>query len=195
MGKRGPARQAGRRDASGHHSRKKADITKRLAGNLDLTERDALRVGVEARHRVFGALPEQCRDQRLGSFVGRLSMAGELTDGQYEAAMQYLGVYHAMAAAVDAPRQPGAVNLNATKGAANYEDIERSRRAMAAWRAAQDAVQRRQNELRGQGALIAALRSCVIEDREFPHMVEWLRQALIALATHFQIGDKRRNAA
>lgn len=194
MGRRGPKRQEGKREKDGRISRKKADIMTRVNGHLAIEEREALRPGVEARHRVHHVIPKDCRDPKAGSFVGRMVLAGALADRQYEASKQYLAAYEAMSIACAAPRQPGAVNLNATKGTSNHEDIERSRRAMATWRGAQLAVQERQNELRGQGALIAALNSCVIEDRDFPHMLEWLRQALDALADHFQIGDKRRAA-
>jgi hypothetical protein len=195
MGKRGPRRQDGKRETNGRLSRRAADIMKKLATNLDFEEREALRPGVEARHRLFGIPPADCRDQMGGSFVGRLALAGELTDRQYEAAKAYLESYLAMAAAAGSPRQPGAVNLNATKGLPGPENVERSRRAMQEWEAATKAVQTRQNEIRRLGALIAALRSCVIEDQQLPHMVPWLIYGLDALADHYRIGDRRKDAA
>lgn len=191
MGKRGPRRQEGRREANGRLSRKKVDITRKLNGDLDKVERETLRVGIEARHELFGIASSRLRDVRAESYVGRLAMDGALVERQFEAAMEYLGAYHAMTMAVGS-RQPGAVNLNRTRGLPGPENVTESIRALARWDGARKAIQARQNEMRAQGALIAALQYCVIEDRQLPHLVEWLKIALDALADHFQIGDKRR---
>jgi len=195
MGKRGPKPSTGNREKNGRLSRRKPDITTRLNGSLDQDEREALRTGVEARHRLHGIKPELCRDTKAGSFVGRLAMSGEITSQQYEAAKVYLEHYQDMAIAVASPKQPGAVNLNATRGAAiGHENVARSQMAMANWRAATAALQDRQNELRGAGALIAALQYCVIEDREFHHLTGWLREGLNALARHYRIGERAKVA-
>lgn len=193
MGRRGPKRQEGRREANGRLSRKKVDVTRKLNGDLDRAEREALRVGVEARLALYGIAPGRLRDVRAECYVGRLAMAGTLTDRQFEAAAEYLRAYHAMTIAIGS-RQPGAVNLNPTRGLPGPENIEESVHALAKWDAARKAIQARQNQIRGQGALIAALQYCVIEDRQLQHLVEWLRIALDALADHFQIGDKRKAA-
>lgn len=195
MGRRGPKAANVKREPNGRKSRNPIDVTKQLNDQLEAEEREALRTGVEARHRRYGINPGQLRDTDAGSFVGRLRITGEITMQQCEAAMEYCRVYEEMQAAVGGPKPSGAVNLNATKGMPSPENVQKSREAMEAWDKARKAVQARQDELRGGGALYAALDYCVIRDGEHPHMVGWLREGLNALARHFKIGDKRKEAA
>lgn len=194
MGKRGPKPQQGKREANGRMSRKPIDLTTQLNDRLEADERDALRTGVEARHRLYGINPGQLRDTDAGSFVGRLRITGEISMQQCEAAKEYLRIYEDMQMAVGGPKPSGAIDLNATKGMPGAENVERTIKARADWEAALKALQDRQNELRGGASLIAALDHCVLRDGEFPHMVGWLREGLNALARHFKIGDKRKAA-
>lgn len=194
MGRRGPKPKAGNREANGRLSRKKPDIMKQLEADHDKLEREAMRTGIEARNRHYGFDAKTAKDQMAGSFVGRLAMSGEITPQQHEAALRYCEVYRNMQIAVGGPKPSGAVNLNATKGLPGPENAERSVKALADWRAAEKAIHERQNELRGQGAVYAALDYCVIRDGEHMHMLGWLREGLNALARHFQIGDKRKAA-
>lgn len=194
MGKRGPKPKAGNREPSGRLSRKKPDIMKRLVSEHDKEERETMRTGIEARHRHFGFDAKTAKDQKAGSFVGRLAMTGEITAQQHEAAVRYLELYQGMQFAVGGPKQAGAMNPNATKGLPGPENVERSIKALADWRAAEKVVQERQNELRGQGAIYAALDYCVVRDEAQMHMLGWLREGLNALARHFRIGDKRKAA-
>jgi len=188
MGKRGPKPQAGDREPNGRLSRKVADVTKRLSSQLSQDERETLRTGIEARVRLFGVRPAASRDQKLGSFVGRLCLSGEITAQQYDAAMEYLTDWHNNARVVQAPRQPAATNLNAIRGASGAdENVDATRYAMERYRAARAAVQERQNELRGAGMLFVALDYLVVDDREFFHMVGWLREALNALVRHYKL--------
>lgn len=192
MARRGPKPQLGKREANGRLSRKAVDVTKHLNDQLGSDEREALRTGVEARHRMYGIKPENLRDTDAGSFVGRLRISGEITMQQCEAAKEYLRVYEGMQAAIDGPKPSGAVNLNATRGMPGAENVPRSIKARQDWEAALKALQGRQDELGGNGALIAALDYCVLRDGEHHHMVGWLREGLNALARHFKIGDKHK---
>ncbi len=194
MGKRGPKPKNGAREANGRLSRKKVDIMDQLARDHDQQERETMRAGIEARHRHYGFDAKTAKDQMAGTFVGRLAMSGEITPQQYEAALRYCEVYRDMQIAVGGPKPSGAVNLNATKGLPGPENVQRAAKALADWRATEKAIQERQNELRGQGAIYAALDYCIIRDGEHVHMIGWLREGLNALARHYQIGDKRRAA-
>ena len=181
--------------ANGRLSRKPADVTKRLAGKLDKDERDALRPGIEARVRLHGVRPELSRDQKAGCFVGRLCMSGELSVAQYDAAMTFLEDCRNNAIAIQAPRDPSGVDLNRVQGgSANAENVEFYRQATSRWRNAFAAVQARQNELRGAGALYAALETCVLKDAECHHLVGWLREGLNALVRHYGLVDKAKAA-
>jgi hypothetical protein len=181
--------------ANGRLSRKPADVTQRLAGKLDQDERDALRPGIEARVRLHGVKPEVSRDQKAGSFIGRLCMGGEVSVAQYDAAMTFLEDHRNNAIAIQAPRDPSGVDLNRVQGgSAEAENVEFYRRATTRWRNAVSAVQGRQNELRGGGALYAALETCILKDGECHHMVGWLREGLNALVRHYGLVDKAKAA-
>lgn len=194
MGRRGPKPQAGKREANGRLSRLHPDVKKRLAEISDKAERETLKTGIAARQRIHGVASKDLMDAAAGSFVGRLRISGELSDQQFEAAEEYLRIYSDMQAAIGGPKASGAVDLNATKGMPGPENVERAIKARADYEAALKALQERQNEIGGNGALIAALGYCVLEDGEHHHMVGWLREGLNALARHFKIGDRRKAA-
>lgn len=195
MGRRGPKPKEGKRMANGRLSRKPADVTKRLAGALDADEREILRPAVEARVRLHGLAPEVSRDQRAGSFVGRLCMGGEISVAQHDAALTFVEDHRNNLIAIQAPREPSGVDLNRVQGGSpGAENVEFYRRATARWRAAVGAVQERQNELRGAGALYAAIETCVLKDIEAHHMIGWMREGLNALVRHYGLVDKARAA-
>lgn len=180
---------------NGRLSRKPADIMQRFHGALDSEEREILRPGIEARVRLHGVAPEVSRDQKAGSFVGRLCMGKEISVAQYEAAMTYLEDHRNNLIAIRAPRDPSGVDLNRVQGGSgDAENVEFYQRATKRWRDAQNAVQERQNELRGAGALIAALDYCLVRDTELYHMVGWLREGLNALVRHYGLVDKSKAA-
>lgn len=178
----------GKREPNGRLSRRVADERTRFMLTIDKDQRETLGVGLEARERVNGTPIQQARDQMAGSFVGRLCMSSQLSSEQYDAAMTYLEDWENVGKAVHAPRQPGAVDLNATKGGSgDYENVALTRSRVERWRSAQNAVQGRQNELRGTGNLFAALDCCLLRDGEFHHLVGSLREALNALARHYRL--------
>lgn len=195
MGRRGAKAKQGTREPNGRLSRKPIDVTTRLNGTLDTEERETLRIGVEARHRLHGLNPNQLRDTDAGSFVGRLRLGDLITMQQCEAAIQYAKVYHEMQMTMGGPKPSGAINLNATHGMPGAENVNRSIQAMDAWRSALAAVQVKQNQMGGTSNLYAALDYCIIRDANCPHMIDWLRIALDTLANHFRIGDKHKKAA
>jgi hypothetical protein len=196
MGRRGPKKkQDVKREPNGRASRQAEDITKRLNGDLDADEREALRAGTEARHRLYKLSPGHLRDTDAGSFVGRLRLGDLITMQQCEAAIQYAKVYHEMQVTMGGPKPSGAINLNATHGMPGAENVNRSIQAMDAWRSALAAVQVKQNQMGGTSNLYAALDYCIIRDANCPHMLDWLRIALDTLAAHFRIGDKHKKAA
>jgi hypothetical protein len=205
MGRRGKARQPGKREPNGQLSRKPADRTSRFLDGLERDERDTLAVGIEARVRVHGVDPERSRDQMAGSFVGRLCMTRQISRQQYDAAMTWLEDCENYSAAVHSPRQPGAVDLNRIQGSnGDYENVERTRRAITRMigdkergiRGAMQAVQAAQLEVRGQGNLFGALDAILHRDQELQHLVGDLRVGLNALARYYGlIGGTRGQAA
>jgi hypothetical protein len=195
MGKRGAKAKHGTREPNGRLSRKPIDVTTRLNGTLDTEERETLRIGVEARHRLHGLNPNQLRDTDAGSFVGRLRLGDLITMQQCEAAIRYASAFHDMQATLSGPKPSGAIDLNATHGMPGLENEARTIKAQQTWRGVQAAIQAKQNEMHGTSNLYAALDYCVIRDADCPHMLPWLTVALDVCARHFQIGDKHRKAA
>jgi hypothetical protein len=196
MGKRGPKKkQDVKREANGRASRHAEDITKRLNGDLDADEREALRAGTEARHRLYKLSPGHLRDTDAGTFVGRLRLKGDITLQQCEAAIRYASAFHDMQATLSGPKPSGAIDLNATHGMPGLENEARTIKAQQTWRGIQAAIQAKQNEMHGTSNLYAALDYCVIRDADCPHMLPWLTIALDVAAAFFQIGDKHKKAA
>lgn len=180
--------------ANGRLSRAPAQVQKRINEITDKEQREILSPGMEARARVLNVRPKDLLDADAGSFVGRLRLSGEITLTQCDAAKEYLRLYADMQMAVGGPKPSGAVDLNATKGLPGPENVARSAKAMADWKAATEVLQERQNELRGGGSIIAALYYCVLLDGEHHHMIGWLREGLNALARHFKLVDKQKAA-
>ena len=88
MGRRGPKTKKGKREPNGRLSRRLEDeAAKALAETtaLDLTSRELVAQGIAARFRVHEhektlVAVEDGIDQKAGAYVGRLRMAGQLTE-------------------------------------------------------------------------------------------------------------------
>lgn len=186
MAKPGRKRKQGvKREASGRVQRP----------NAQNAAEEAMSVAMGYRARVFGIRPSDLKNQMAESFVGRLCIGKELSPVQYDAAMTFLADHRNMAAAIQAPRDPSGLDFNRVHGAGLAEEnVEQYERARRRWKGAVDAVQERQNELRGAGALYAALETCVLRDVQATHMVGWLREGLNALVRHYGLGERVRAA-
>jgi hypothetical protein len=177
MGKRGPRRKPGKREGNGQLSRVPVAVAERLKDALDRDERETIAVGVEARQRVFGVAPDECRDQRAGSVVGRLRMRGELSQPQFEAAVKW---------------QEGAERYSWAVGSPTAsENVALVRKFVAAYREADKVVREAQLELKGRGNLFGALDAIILRDVELAHLVPDLRCALNALAKHYRFEERR----
>jgi hypothetical protein len=193
---RGRKRQMGKREPSGRLSRKAVDVTARLRDALDRDERDTISVGVEARVRVHHVEPELSRDQRAGSFVGRLCMTRVISQHQYEAAMNWLTDSENYSWAVCAPKRPNAIDLNRVHGSpTRLENVALVKRIMARYKGASMAVRDAQLELRNRGNLFGALEALVLRDIELEHMVPDLRCALNSLVRFYGLVSKEPEPA
>lgn len=201
MARAGKKRRTGKREPNGRLSRQPKHVAdrerteaQRNLTNLDAEQRSILSVGLEARERVFGVKPAQSRDQMAGSVIGRWCLQGIVTRPQYDAAMAFLESHARNLLAIDAPRQPGAVDLNATHGRpVSIENVDQLRKWRIAHRDAVSAVQAKQNEVRLQGNLLGALSAVVLRDTEIEHLAGDVRTALNALVRFY--GLMAREAA
>lgn len=193
MGKRGPNKHQGKRWKDGRLSRAPLAVADRLKSAMDRDELDTIAVGIEARERVFGVPLAECRDQRAGSFVGRLRMAGVLSQPQYESAIKWQeGVErYSWATGGITPKRPAAVDLNRVSGSpTSAENVAAAKRAIAKYRNADKVIRDAQIELGGRGNLFGALDALVLRDLSLQHMVPDLRCALNALAKHYRFEER-----
>jgi len=175
--------------------REKNGRVQRPEARRQSAEQEAMSVARGYRERVHGVPSAEALNQMAGSFVGRLCMDKEISLAQYDAAMIFLQDHRNNAIAIAAPRDPAGMDFNRVHGGTlDGEDVDFYRRATTRWREACKAIQDRQNELRGQGALYAALEVCVLRDVEAHHMVGWLREGLDALSRHYGIVDNAHAA-
>lgn len=193
-------RQSGKREPNGRLSRQADQVAARLRErfkDMDQEQRDTIQPGIEARQRVYGLDTEKAASPAAGTFLGRLYLNKEISRTQYEAGILWADHTEAYQHAIAAPKQPGAVDLNATKGSSNYENVAATRRAVARMTDARDAIQNEQYSLANQGsrfALLFVLWTAIERDEERYDIVADLRVALNCLARHFGL-TAQQNAA
>jgi hypothetical protein len=195
MGRRGPKKkQDVKRERNGRMSRNadgRKHNTERNLADLDREQRDNLSIGLEARERIWGVKPQQSRDQKAGSAIGRYCLQGLVTQAQYDAAMLFLESYHRNLRAIDAPPQPGAVDLNRTHGlAVGLENVKQLTKWRAEHKATLAAIQDKQNEIRLMGNLYGALYEIVVRDHALEHLLGDLRTAANALVKHYRLDGR-----
>lgn len=159
------------------------------------------RVALEARARHLGLvvnndtkyteLSDMVRDQKLSTFIGYLAHLGKrrkadgISADQYDAAVEYLALYHRFQRAVKSPGalyDPILVTPDDTDGSEAY--AKWCDATIDCFSSAKDAIQEAQNYSRGN--ILAAVDYCVIRDERHWHMVGDLRVGLNALAHFFR---------
>ena len=146
-------------------------------------------VALDARRRHLGLTCDQAKDQKAGSFIGYLSLLGPidgLSNQQYEAATNYLGLHNAYLRAIGAPGRvlDGETGIPASEVTDAYIDwVIDTKEVYADCR---KAIQAAQNENR-RANLWAALDLCIIQDQAHHHMIGDLRVVCNALARFFRV--------
>jgi hypothetical protein len=193
MGKRGKApKSVKHREANGRASRRKGDVMDQFLSDMSQADRDTVGTALTARHRVLGVDPKQSRDQKAGSAIGRYCLTGQITQVQYDAAMMFLESADRNLRAIDAPKLPGAVDLNATRGRpVGLENVGQLQKWRADHQAALDAIQAKQNEIRLMGNLYGSLYTVLIRDVQLEHLLGDVRTALNALVRHYGLEARR----
>jgi hypothetical protein len=192
VGKRGSKPRAVKhREPNGRASRRKKDVMEQFLEDLTKEDRETQGTALIARHRVLGVEPRHSRDQKAGSAIGRYCLQGLVTQAQYDAAMLFLESYHRNLRAIDAPPQPGAVDLNRTHGlAVGLENVKQLTKWRAEHKATLAAIQDKQNEIRLMGNLYGALYEIVIRDHALEHLLGDLRTAANALVKHYRLDGR-----
>lgn len=145
---------------------------------------------IALRMRVFGLTEKEARDQKAGTYVGRLCLAGmrNSTDGisaaQYDAAVAYQEAHQNFKRAVKSPDA-----LSTSSGGASGPDGAGydtwCQRSVAKWEGIQAAIQTEQGFHENRGAnMWAALDYLLARDQQLPHLIGDLRLALNAIGHH-----------
>jgi hypothetical protein len=96
---------------------------------------------------------------------------------------------------IQVPRQPGAVDLNATNGTSTaIENVARVIKVTAAAKATDAAIMEKQLEIGNMGNLFGALNAVLVMDVELDHLVGDLRTALNALARRYGLTGRAKAA-
>lgn len=188
MGRR---RKPGKREPNGKLSRKSADAASRRKVAWDQLAKDNVSVALEARQRLFKLSEDDARSQHAGTFIGRLCIGKVISRTQYEALCAWEESARANATVIAGPMSDAAFDPNRVSGRAGDGDDAYQSRVRAKHLKAEAAVQNRQNELRSNATLFAALYECVQRDREVRHLVGDLIDAADALARHYGLGPGR----
>lgn len=181
-------RKHGKREPNGQLSRKPEDRKVRDAAEVPATEWDTMGPALMARWRVHDVAPANLKDQLAGSAVGRYCLQGIITRSQYEAAVAYLDERENYLRCIQAPRQPGAVDLNATRGqSVASENVGRYQQVRASMAATDAAIMDKQIEIGNTGNLFGALNAVLVMDVELDHLLGDLRTALNALIRRYRM--------
>jgi hypothetical protein len=188
-------RKDGTREPSGRLSRQPAERKVRDAAAIEASEWDTMGQALMARNRVHGVEPANLRDQMAGSAVGRMCLRGQITQTQYDAAQAYMSEREEYHQYIQVPRQPGAVDLNATNGTStSAENVARVLKVTAAAKATDAAIMEAQIEIGNMGNLFGALNTVLVMDVELDHLVGDLRTALNALARRYGLTGRAKAA-
>jgi len=174
----GRKRKPGKREPNGKLSRKPTDVARRNKAAWGAVAQDNVSVALEARQRLFGLSEDDARGQHGGTFIGRLCIAKEITQGQYEALCRWEVSARANSSVIGGPMSDTAFDPNRVSGRAGdpsdaYQDRIRT--------------QHREAEAVLQAGQFAVLYECVQRDRENYRLVGYLRDAANALARHYGI--------
>lgn len=146
-------------------------------------------VALDARRRHLGLTKDQAKDQKAGTFIGYLNLIGYrdgISDGQYEAATQFLSLRDAYLRAIAAPGRiiDGDVGVSSDFISEAYEEWVSDTKV--AYGECRKSILNAQGENRTAN-LFAALDLCLIQGQHMHHMVGDVRILCNALGKFFRV--------
>lgn len=185
-----PSKPPAVREPNGRKSRRvasiKVEVDKRMVA-WDKKAQEIVAPALEARQRLFGLSAAHSRDQKAGSFIGRLCIGKELSVPQYEALCMWEESARQYRIIMTGPKGDSAQDPNRVAGRNGHENEKRSIEITKRHRSAERAIQNKQFELRNRANLWGALDVCVTRDRDVFNLVGDLREAANALVRHYGI--------
>lgn len=146
-------------------------------------------VALDARRRHLGLTRDQAKDQKAGSFIGYLNLIGPrdgLSDDQYKAATNYLGLHTAYLRAINAPGRVLDGEAGTPPAEVTDEYVDWVIDTKEVYADCRRAIQEAQNENR-RANLWGALDICIHQDQHMHHMIGDLRLLTNALARFFRV--------
>lgn len=184
----GRPRGDGVREGNGRLSRRTIHVAERA----EMTEAEAMSVGVEARMRRTG-LPRELAERNragepnAGTMHGVLALEGTINGDQWKAAELYLGCRTAWLRAIDAPGRPNEPIEPGRNGETDEEAFARwCQLARQRWRDLLDCVQDASTEARMP--IKAALDVILVRGNRMFHLEAALRRGLDAIHRRFMRG-------
>lgn len=99
---------------------RKNNVKRKPSGRISSTEAEnPMKVAIEARQRIHGLPEDLARDQMAGSVLGRLRLAGDITEPQYDAGDKFRKEHAEMLRAIQA--RDGLEQHDATGNAFEWE--------------------------------------------------------------------------
>ena len=189
---------AAKREPNGRKSRRASSVQVEIDNrkvSWTREDQDMVSVAIEARQRLFGLSVDKSRDQKAGSFIGRLCIGKELSVPQYEALCMWEESARQYRIIMAGPKGDSAQDPNRVAGRNGHENEKRSIEITKRHRAAERAIQDKQFELRNRANLWGALDVCVTRDRDVFNLVGDLREAANALVRHYGLQQRTERTA
>jgi hypothetical protein len=177
------------REPNGRASRRKNPQEARSAPDTE---------AIKIRQQMFGLTEKEARDQKAGTFIGRLQLAHErnkmdpnsISLAQYHAAMKFLEIYNQYSKVIASPAAIYEPVEGLASSMTESEWREKNERVKARYNGISLALYEKQQSLR-IGHLWASLMHCVVRDESHIQIIGDLRVALNALVDYFNGGMKR----
>jgi hypothetical protein len=178
--------------------RRKSMAVRHPSGQIKRTrserKEETMSPAITARQRQFGVTAAQANDPALGSAIGRLRRAGEITEAQYEAGVEYAKLKERYSRAILAGGLGSPADLDRGGGHDNRDGTDE--RYVASCRSAYDGMAAARQALAEADPLAQrAVDLWVIENQEVHRVIGDLRLGLNALARLFRVSEWMREKA
>lgn len=173
---------------------KKEGVLRESNGRASRAKEPPEKVALAARMKHFNITKEAAMDQRAGTYLSRLAMAGRaggLSDDQYEAALRYLEIRNDHSKAL----QSSGAYYEPTGSVDSSDPVayaEWYKRIKHTFDKAQKAISDAQLETKSDN-LYAAVQYVIIGDQDFPHLLGATRIVCNALHRHFTLDNKTKS--
>jgi len=146
------------------------------------------KVALDARKKLHGLGDKDAKDPRCASVIGILCMNREISQAQYEAAVQYEKICSDLHYALSSPKQLQAIDYNrGVLGASSGSDNEKAKQDIIERYNNINSMLKHEQMTQRNNFLISALDHFILKDKDSRHALGDLRLALNALVRFYKI--------